>query len=204
MSTKIYTAWRFRQNKLNEFLQLARKSVFKKEYKWWTNSMYGISAEEEEEQLKKIERQKLKDLIRKKIARYFIVKNRIDNTIRESDKDPTKKTLLRESGFHFWLYKGYYYCIPWGQYTDNHFSSVKFPGWVENYSYWNNTDQPKNITNREWNNRRKMWDKVCLGRVIQWSEFRLEHVIFSWRDFMSFFYYTLEIEEVLGLKKYLD
>ena len=41
-------------------------------------------------------------------------------------------------------------------YTD----TIKSFGW-EDYSYWNNTDKPKDISNREWNHRLKVWDKLC-------------------------------------------
>lgn len=31
----------------------------------------------------------------------------------------------------------------------------------EDYSYWNNTDKPENVSNKEWNNRCKIWETVC-------------------------------------------
>lgn len=31
---------------------------------------------------------------------------------------------------------------------------------VEEYSYWNNTDRPSSISEKEWNSRRDAWDKV--------------------------------------------
>lgn len=36
---------------------------------------------------------------------------------------------------------------------------ANLPG-VEHYGYWNNTDRPDNITQREWRRREKIWDDI--------------------------------------------
>lgn len=47
-------------------------------------------------------------------------------------------------------------------YTNN---TLWFEKWmsldlVEDYSYWNNTDKPKELTDEQWNQRAENWDKV--------------------------------------------
>lgn len=34
---------------------------------------------------------------------------------------------------------------------------------TEEFGYWNNTDLPEGMTKKEWDTRRKMWDKVLPG-----------------------------------------
>lgn len=35
-----------------------------------------------------------------------------------------------------------------------------FPSWCKNFSYWNNTDPDPKASNKEWNIRCKMWNKI--------------------------------------------
>jgi hypothetical protein len=37
-------------------------------------------------------------------------------------------------------------------------AKVKYPEWVEEYGYWNNSDPPTHLTTRQWATRRKHWD----------------------------------------------
>lgn len=40
---------------------------------------------------------------------------------------------------------------------DDIYNSFEF----EDYSYWNNTDKPEDVSVREWNKRFKVWEEVC-------------------------------------------
>jgi hypothetical protein len=33
--------------------------------------------------------------------------------------------------------------------------------WVESYGYWDNTDKPNSISDREWNRRKRAWAPAC-------------------------------------------
>lgn len=39
----------------------------------------------------------------------------------------------------------------------------------EEYGYWNNSDQPENVTGQEWGRRRKLWDHLTSEK--RWSNF---------------------------------
>lgn len=39
--------------------------------------------------------------------------------------------------------------------------------WLEDYSYWNNTDRPEHITAREWANRKRKWNNILPTGDIQ-------------------------------------
>jgi len=80
---------------------------------------------------------------------------------KEASKRVEKDYYDIDCGLNIWLHGNYAYAIPIGPnwVLDN----IKFPKWVEDYSYWNNTDQPDNVTDRQWNSRRDTWDKICCG-----------------------------------------
>jgi len=58
---------------------------------------------------------------------------------------------------HFWPRGKYCYIVPVFPGT-NRDTEMKYPPYVEEYGYWNNTDRPENLTNRQWETRRKNWD----------------------------------------------
>lgn len=54
------------------------------------------------------------------------------------------------------------------------------PKWVEDYSYYDNTDHPKGITQRAWQQRGEVWKRICTGEgTAGHNARRLEHVILS-------------------------
>lgn len=90
---------------------------------------------------------------------------------------------IGECGFHVWLYGGYAYIILFG-----HSKLVEFkktPAWLEDYKYWNNTDKTKNVSQREWDLRGKMW-RIAATDSDRWEE-RLTNVVFSNKDYLTKF-----------------
>ena len=57
----------------------------------------------------------------------------------------------------------------------------------EDYSYWNNTDKPDDISNREWNKRLKIWDLLCpncpANDSLRYSPYfnEIENMAFLWK-----------------------
>jgi hypothetical protein len=41
--------------------------------------------------------------------------------------------------------------------------------YFKNYGYWNNTDKPEDITEKNWNIRRKSWDKVLNNKMLKYT-----------------------------------
>ena len=65
----------------------------------------------------------------------------------------------------------------------------------EEYRYWDNIDRPRGISDREWGQRRRTWDRVCLK---DWDAGRMSHVVIEGKHPFNGFY---EIEDtVLGMK----
>lgn len=53
---------------------------------------------------------------------------------------------------------------------------------VEDFAYWNNTDKPAHLTDRQWEARGRIWD----GFLDRWSAERMTHTIISGKDEQGF------------------
>jgi len=79
------------------------------------------------------------------------------------------KMVVAADGGGVWLNPSCGYCIyPDGNDVllrvfvpgSNHANEIKFPKYVKDYCYWDNVDPLKTISQEEWDNRGKRWDKV--------------------------------------------
>lgn len=60
--------------------------------------------------------------------------------------------------FCVWDWKQHFYMYPIGTLNNWDFSEIyKIPG-VEDFRYWNNTDEPEGMSRREWSRRGRIWD----------------------------------------------
>lgn len=98
---------------------------------------------------------------------------------KEASLSPSRSDQCYDCSLNVWFYKNKAYIIPYGE------SWIVSKGWndsakveekYENYSYWNNTDQPEGITDRQWDTRKKNWDAVCLN---DWDKLRLTKEIIN-------------------------
>ena len=48
---------------------------------------------------------------------------------------------------------------------------------LKDYCYFDNTDKPRGISEKEWDARKEKWDKLCLEECDDWSRNRYTHVI---------------------------
>ena len=78
-----------------------------------------------------------------------------------------------DCSLNIWIYKGKVYCILYGECWL--WDGYKPPSRVEDYCYWNNTDSPKEVSQRQWKARGDNWDKVCLDG--DWNATRMTHDI---------------------------
>ena len=75
------------------------------------------------------------------------------------------KSTLRDPMFcidccmNFWIQGKYIYIIP---YAENWiYQDFALPQNVEDYCYWNNSDEPEGISYKQWKTRGKNWDSIC-------------------------------------------
>lgn len=62
------------------------------------------------------------------------------------------------------------------EWEDKYLPLIKSKPWYQEYSYWNNTDKPEHITNREWKKRRKDWEILKWGVPVNECMLTLECV----------------------------
>lgn len=178
MSTKIYYAWRMSPKVFSEtFLPGFRSHCLTKA----SNKINHLLNYIEEDRLDAIYKSKGWKEAGWTLERWKAEKGRFFR-IREAFKDAYKASKSHERGWAFeidcslnvWFYKNKFYVIPYGEWD-----GFKVPKGVEEYGYWNNTDQPEGVTTRQWNARGKTWDKVCLDN---WDAGRLVYQIIDAKE----------------------
>lgn len=140
MSTKVYGAMRCPMSKLKPSLLSIR-----------------------EQMLKAVERS-LRDLV----AKSTVVQNEKDNVSRvkkvfalleESSAQPYHDPWSLDCGLSVWIDGNYAYLWMYGESCIT--KHIKRPKGVVDYSFWNNTDRPKNVSERVWKSRGKVWDRLA-------------------------------------------
>lgn len=82
-------------------------------------------------------------------------------------------------GIHVWLDQDDAYIILYGHSRFTHFRSVERT-LLESYRYWNNTDRPKSVSQKEWDSRRDTWYRVALTGDC-WNR-RITNIVFEKND----------------------
>ena len=96
---------------------------------------------------------------------------------------------IRKKGRH-------YYLIPYcDMLVRNVLDFLKKDDRLEDYAYWNNTDQPDHLTRAQWNQRARMWDPMLEHE--RWPEFLTVDIM----DFDSFTFVEPSLE-MMKEKKY--
>lgn len=159
MSTKIYWAFRIPKGRWIEFIDLIHDQMFASAVKHIKRNMKIIKIDEEKLK-EKIEKYKIKKLRWARYRRWQQFKKVIDECKRAAD-DPCIDFFDVDCCVNFWMRGKYVYVIPiapkWIK------RDLKFPDWVEDYSYWNNVDPPEDISYKAFKARGKIWKQVNIG-----------------------------------------
>lgn len=159
MSIKIYYAYRFKLERWVNFIDLIHDQMMDSAIKFIKREMKRVPIDREkyERDIKKYGTTKLKQAHILKWAQFdAIIKLCIQAT-----RTLEKGLYDINCGVNFWMYKKYVYAIPicpdWMK------KDLEFPKWVEDFCYWNNTDPPEKISNRQWDIREKTWNEINCG-----------------------------------------
>lgn len=200
MSTKIYEAWRIPKSRINEFLAIINDGMFKNALARVKELMGKVSLIEAEQHTKT----KYPDVDSVKypkryvrIIRYYMWEKVLEEAKKASEGSQRDPTHCLDCGVNIWIYKNHAYSIPNGE--QFLWKGIKYPPWVEDYAYWNNTDQPEGITQKQWDARGKVWDKVCLDK---WNDHRLWHDVISFKDPMDYIASQVKFESILFPDRY--
>lgn len=176
MSTKIYNARRVPVARLNAFIGIVRRAVLKR-------AAWQVGKVEIDRVALKAKVDGYNDRWRKDgqeppvwLERSLWTEAALDVCEAASAKPERDLVAALDCSLNVWIYGRYAYIIACGE--EYLYEKVRYPRWAEDYSYWNNTDAPDGITQRAWDERGKVWHRVCLGR---WNEDRLNHSIVDLR-----------------------
>lgn len=159
MSTVIYWAFIIHQDRWVEFIDLMHDQMFASAVNHVKKAMEVVKIDEEkcEADIKKYKIKKARQA-RHRLHEQF--KLAIKECERAAD-DPTIDFFDVDCGANFWMRGGYVYVVPiapkWIK------RDLKFPDWVEDYSYWNNVDPPDNVSYEDFEKRGAVWDEVSCG-----------------------------------------
>ena len=199
MSTKIYEGWRIPRGSLPGFTAGYRRIMFRGMAKWVRKLMAvndpvktleflypGEGGKETRDNVMS------KDRWRDRISLTITFAHMYLNSERQVNH------MNADSAFNFWLDGRWAYIIhfPGNFYRGSNAVDrlVRSVG-GEEYRYWDNIDRPRGISDREWGQRRRTWDRVCLK---DWDAGRMSHVVIEGKHPFNGFY---EIEDtVLGMK----
>lgn len=179
MSIKIYEAYRFPVDKLNDFLLYCRKqAIHSLKYVIYERLFsYAISTKE----LEKIQTSTNPE----KLATYSIMR------AARNDRCELMTWVVEDSckSVNVWILNGYAYTILYGIriYDD-------LPDFAEDYHYQNQANIPEGITEKEYDERLETWKILCLN---DWDATRLNYLIFDLSK-KSFHYGTQSLLDLVG------
>lgn len=151
MSMNIYSAWRFKQEEMESVLRLAYSSIrpsvedavvaaMKTVLDIPCNTISGPI-----------------ELIRK----TYEFSNEVNNS-------PGNWVYSPECYLGIWLHEGYAYMRPFGHHSFYDFDKLLSTRRIktttyQSYAYWNSSDKPDHIRNKEWDQREKTWNEIDDG-----------------------------------------
>lgn len=176
MSTKIYTAWRCKIPVFtNVFLPKFRQEVFSAVTTQMRRIMRRTTVTDQDRYKLQEERQRLGlPSFSKSHANKHIQFDRVFACVKKASESKFRDTVLCfDLSLNFWIYQGRVYIVPCGEQWL--WDTFDLPDGVEDYSYWNNVEQPEGMTDAEWERRERTWLAVCLDK--DWDEARFTHTI---------------------------
>jgi hypothetical protein len=163
MSTKIYHAWKVPVAKLNLFIDKMRAQMIPAVQDRVVNLMSTLPVETalgpEPEWLAQSPRGYERAKLAWRAGRRFDI---VEKACKQDAKSVYRSDLDMQCFLNIWLHSdGYAYVMPVCDYWM--LKGIAVPKWARDYSYWNNTDAPKGMSEKRWNERRDTWNKLCCG-----------------------------------------
>lgn len=84
---------------------------------------------------------------------YRRIRDQNDEDIRSNRRSDSAEIILFPHGRYVY---GIVYMNEAQKFIDSHMSS----GVMQDYSYWNNSDEPDGVSARQWNRRKQVWDEI--------------------------------------------
>ena len=166
MSIKIYTAWRIRPSKIKEFLEIIREHMLAEVIKHAKILMETVKESAVDELVKKNDYGQEMKGKNSDALRLRLVFGQAYRASRNIHRDPYFDL---DCGVCLYPKGKWVYIIPCGEYYI--YDDFESPDFAEEYSYWDNTDKPDELTYRQWNTRQKNWEPILRDM----EAFRIKH-----------------------------
>jgi len=182
MSTKIYYAYRIKKDKWIEFIDIIHDQMLGLTLKHVEDMMKIVEIDEEKVKLEikkyaPLNKNKQKNI--RKWAEFEVVMDYSE----KATAHPERNLFNIDCGINFWMHGHYVYAIPIAPY--HILDKLNLPKWVEDYA-WNNTDEPVNVTDKQWQARGDTWKKVNCGQGrADHNARRLFHSVISMDTYIS-------------------
>jgi len=167
VSTKIYNAYRFKKEKLNEFLEFIDDQILSSILEYGNKLFNNLTEHAIQKALEKkgMKGADFSDLFMRELAfEYYI-----DKAMESSTRD----MMDLSASYNFWIRGDYVYTVA---YVENWlYEDFDYPDWVEDFNYWDNTDKPEDVSQKEWDFREEVWEEINNN----WDKGRLVHFIMT-------------------------
>ena len=177
MRTKIYEAFRFKQEHLTEFLEKMEEIVFERVGNWLTKMVATITEEYKEKKepepvslmVAELRYGKYGDWDQPKIRQWVLdnpEKAALMYIMAEAIQNSKKgyRFANLDCGINLWPHGEYLYCIT---YMSDYIDQIKpedIGEWCEEFAYWNNTDPPEGMREGKgydaWQDRGRIWNEI--------------------------------------------
>lgn len=170
MSTKIYNGWRLNPNQVNSFLAEVEEKMFVQLKQRMKQLMNSVKYEYVKQKLKEYDKDKDKDI---ELTERYIRFEYVKQMQHKMHKESSSSLFNIQCGVCMFFSGKKIYAYSWGVFQD-----IELSPQFEEYSYWDNTDEPEHISRRSWTIRGKNWDKAL-------DQHRLTYDVYHPDDYMS-------------------
>lgn len=168
MSTKVYTAYKIRRSSnfwpvVHDTIINGRKSVKKILLNIYKNMISNTDIESEDykkEFEKHLSLNKNTNLV-EALTKIEVVHNKLTKEYKNAHDSIYRSEYNFDVSVAFYPYKGDVYIRPFcDMLMSKSLDFLNDDKRIREFRYWNNTDRPDDITDRQWNERAKVWDGI--------------------------------------------
>lgn len=185
MSTKIYTACRAPKRHAVRFIDHFHDAMMRQASAFAEQLMATVTKKAIGKVPAWIEGDAEGERLWERCKRFSVV----EQLMRAAAKTPYHDPFDVSCGFNFWIYGTHVYAIPIGpSWAAAVMAPTALPDWAEDYSYYDNVDEPVTVTRAEWKRRGRVWGSVCTGKgKASHNARRLYHEVIDAKDGMGLF-----------------
>ena len=183
MSTRIYAAYRFPKKDITKVFSFIQNLKRELEKKYYSRTIDVICNHFEKAS---------------KACRHLTF-NQFKLEVHEIQKNSRSYKANPESGMRYYIDSKYLYIKFWGDddVLEDALKALEKKFKPKSFDWWNSTDKPENISEREWNARKRKWDEILAGR---WDLGHLPYVelvpdYISKEDVPSYIYWANTLNE---------